>query len=60
VTELHAALTSRVDQWRADGYPHKRFPTIAEILHFAIESEDPDARYPASGTPRYLRAAQFR
>ena len=60
MTELHAALALRVDAWRAAGYPHDRYPAIAEILQFAIQGEDPDAPYPATGNPGYLRAAQFR
>ena len=43
MTELHAALAVRVDGWRAAGYPHDRYPAIAEILCYAIESEDPEA-----------------
>lgn len=45
MTELHAALAAGVDAWRADGYPHDRFPAITEILQFAIDGEDPDARF---------------
>lgn len=59
MTELHAVLAVRVDEWRAAGYPHARNPAIAEILRYAIEVEDPSAPQPG-GTTRYLRAAQLR
>ena len=51
--ELHAALAARVDAWRAGGYPHERFPSIAEILGYALEGDPPTQL-------RFLRAAQFR
>lgn len=60
MTELHAALAARVDDWRAGGYAHDRFPAIAEILRYAVDGEDPMEPFPASGSLRYLRAAQFR
>jgi len=54
VTELHEALGQRVDTWRAHGYPHDRWPAIAEILAFAYEGP------PEQPQRRYLRAAQLR
>jgi hypothetical protein len=53
MTELHAALAQRVADWRNSGYPHDRYPAIAEILDFAVEGDPP-------GQLRYLRAAQLR
>jgi type III restriction enzyme len=60
VTELHQALAMRVDVWREAGYPHQRFPAIAEILGYAIQGDDPMQPFPASGQLRFLRAAQLR
>jgi type III restriction enzyme len=53
VTDLHAAIAQRVDDWRARGYDDERFPAIAEILGYAIEGE-------TTNSLRYLRAAQLR
>lgn len=50
---LHEVLAARVADWRAAGYRHDDFPTIAEILHYATDDD-------ATGHLRYLRAAQFR
>ncbi len=52
--ELHEALAARVREWRDAGYPHDRYPAIAEILGFAIDGDGPQAPL------RYLRAAQLR
>ncbi|MEX1104257.1 MAG: restriction endonuclease subunit R, partial [Dehalococcoidia bacterium] len=60
MTELHVAIAQRVDTWRSEGYPHDRYPAIAEVLRFAIEGEGPASPHPQSGTLRYLRAAQLR
>ncbi|HVL54581.1 MAG TPA: hypothetical protein VM344_10030 [Vitreimonas sp.] len=54
MSELHEALAGRVDAWRASGYPHERYPAIAEILAFAIEGPEDTPQL------RYLRAAQLR
>ena len=51
MTELHQVLAERVTGWRTAGYPHDRFPAIAEILLHA-RMED--------GSPRYLREPQIR
>lgn len=59
MTEVHVALAAKVDDWRAGGYRHDRYPAIAEILSYAIEGEEPASPYPASSTLRFPRAAQF-
>ncbi len=41
MTELHAALASRVADWRDAGYPDDHFPAIAEILSYTLEGEPP-------------------
>ena len=46
MTELHAALAARVDDWRAGGYAHDRFPAITEILRYAVDGEDPTESLP--------------
>ena len=51
MTELHQVLAERVTGWRTAGYPHDRFPAIAEIFLHA-RNED--------GSPRYLREPQIR
>ena len=51
MAELHEALRERVTGWRTGGYPHGRFPTIAEILGYARHEDR---------TPRYLREPQIR
>jgi hypothetical protein len=50
---LFQALAERVDAWRAARYDCADFPTIGEILDFALED-------PSTDQLRYLRRAQFR
>jgi hypothetical protein len=59
VRELHEELADRVAAWRAAGYP-SAYPTIGEILEYAVESEELDKPFPESGSLRYLRAPQLR
>lgn len=59
MAELHEALAARVAKWRADGYP-SAYPAIAEILEYAIADEQEGRPFPATGSLRYLRAAQLR
>jgi len=54
VAELHQALARRVDAWRDAGYPHERFPAVAEILGHAWDGPEEAPHL------RYLRAAQLR
>ena len=49
---LYEIIARRVDEWRVQGYPHADYPTIAEILDYAI--------LPESRSLRFLRAAQLR
>ncbi len=56
---LHEALARRVAQWRADGYPHARFPAIAEILAYQTIPA-PDGLAGAADTLRFLRLPQLR
>lgn len=51
MAELHEILAERIAGWRAAGYRHDAYPTIAEILHYARRED---------GTPRYLREPQIR
>lgn len=53
MTHLFQALASRVDTWRAAGYPCDDFPALREIFEFATDDEP-------TGRLRFLRAAQFR
>jgi type III restriction enzyme len=57
--ELHEELADRVAAWRADGYPCA-YPAIGEVLEYAVENEELGQPFPASGSLRYLRAAQLR
>ncbi len=59
MAELHAVLADRVNAWRAAGYPCA-YPAIAEIFEYAVEGENDGRPFPASGSLRYLRAAQLR
>ena len=34
---LYQILTERVDEWRSSYYPCDDYPTVREILEFAIE-----------------------
>lgn len=49
---LYEIIAQRVNEWRAQGYPHADYPAIAEILEYAI--------LPETGSLRHLRAAQLR
>ena len=53
MNHLFQALAVRVDEWRKARYECPDFPTIGEILDFALED-------PATDQLRYLRRAQFR
>ena len=53
MTHLYAALATRVDAWRQDGYPCPKYPALAEVLDFATEDGE-------SGQLRFLRKAQLR
>jgi len=57
--ELHELLAAKVDQWRSAGYPCD-YPAVGEILSFAVEGEVEGQPFPASGSLRFLRAAQLR
>ena len=57
--ELHEELADRVAAWRAAGYPCG-YPTIGEILEYAVENEELGKPFPDSGSLRYLRAAQLK
>jgi type III restriction enzyme len=59
VSELHEELSERVTAWRSGGYP-SAYPAIGEILEYAVEYEELDRPFPASGSLRFLRAAQLR
>ena len=59
MSEVHEVLAARVADWRAAGYP-SIYPAIAEILEYAVDDEQAGRSYPASGSLRYLRLAQFR
>lgn len=59
MTELYEILAERVAEWRKAGYPCP-YPTIGEILEFAIEGEAEEKPFPLSGNLRYLRAPQLR
>lgn len=51
---LHERLATEVDAWRAAQYATAEFPAIAEILEFAVGSDE-------SGTNvRFLRTPQLR
>jgi type III restriction enzyme len=60
MTELHEALAQRVADWRAQGYPHDKFPAVGEILQYAVEGEEEGAPFPQSGNLRFLRVPQLR
>lgn len=45
MTDLHEAVATRVDAWRADGYPHAEFPAIAEILGYALDGPAEQPRF---------------
>ena len=49
---LHQRLADLVENWRANGFPHADYPTIAEILDWATDAE--------TGTTRFLRRPQIR
>jgi type III restriction enzyme len=49
---LHQHITTRVDQWRAAGYPPNHYPAIIEILEWAKETQ--------TGHLRFLRRPQLR
>ena len=53
MTSLFQSLAVQVDIWRQAKYPCESYPSIREILEFAVEDED-------TGQLRYLRKAQFR
>ncbi|BCO30139.1 hypothetical protein TspCOW1_02420 [Thiohalobacter sp. COW1] len=53
MSHLHEALAGRVSEWREQGYPSEQYPTIAEILDFAVEDAE-------EGQLRFLRKAQYR
>ncbi len=53
MNHLFQALAERVDAWRAARYECADFPTIGEVLDFALED-------PSTDQLRYLRRAQFR
>ncbi|HEV2249009.1 MAG TPA: restriction endonuclease subunit R [Candidatus Limnocylindria bacterium] len=59
MTQLHEALETRVRDWRAAGYP-TGYAAIGEIFAHAVEGEVDGRPFPASGSLRYLRAAQYR
>ena len=59
MSELHEELSGRVTAWRMAGYPCA-YPAIGEILDYAVENEELDQPFPASGSLRFLRAAQLR
>lgn len=52
MTTLFEALAEPVALWRSEGYSHKAYPVIAEILEWAGETEE--------GELRYLRRPQVR
>jgi hypothetical protein len=58
VRELHEELADRVAAWRAASYPCA-YPTIGEILEYAVENEELGKPFPDSGSLRYLRAPQL-
>ncbi|MDP2785204.1 MAG: DEAD/DEAH box helicase family protein [Sulfurimicrobium sp.] len=53
MTSLFQSLAIQVDEWRQGKYPCIDYPSIREILEFAVEDEH-------TGQLRYLRRAQFR
>ena len=53
MTSLFQFLAVEVDQWRQAKYTSDSYPSIHEILEFAVEDEHTDQL-------RYLRRAQFR
>ncbi len=53
MSHLFQALSPRVDEWRAAGYPCAPHPAIREVLEFALEDAD-------SAHLRFLRRAQLR
>lgn len=59
MSELHEELSERVTAWRMAGYPCA-YPAIGEILEYAVENEELDKPFPASGSLRFLRAPQLR
>jgi len=59
MSELHEELSQRVTAWRLAGYPCA-YPAIGEILEYAVENEELDKPFPASGSLRFLRAPQLR
>ena len=52
MAHLYEVLATRVDHWRADGYPAPDHAAIGEILEWATD--------PESGTSRFLRQPQLR
>ncbi len=52
MAHLYEVLATRVDRWRADGYPTPDHPAIAEILEWTAD--------PESGASRFLRRPQVR
>jgi type III restriction enzyme len=58
VTELYQELAERVAAWRGAGYPCA-YPTIGEILEYAVENEELGKPFPISGRLRYLRPPQL-
>ena len=59
LAQLHEVLAARVAEWRRNGYPCEH-RAISEIFEHAVENELDGQPYPASGSLRYLRAAQLR
>ncbi len=49
---LHQQIAARVDQWRAEGFACEDYPSIAEVLEWAKETE--------TGNLRFLRRPQLR
>lgn len=52
MAHLYEVLATRLDRWRADGYPTPDHPAIGEILEWATDLE--------SGNSRFLRRPQLR
>jgi hypothetical protein len=45
MAHLYEALATRVDRWRAGGYPAPEHPAIAEVLEWATDPESGGSRF---------------
>jgi len=52
MSQLFQRIGASTDAWRAEGYPCREYPALAEVLEWSRDDE--------TGALRYLRAPQLR